>query len=586
MDSDTDSGEFGTRLGEMLDNVQDDIPDDVRRLAELFEECAGDACSDAEDEALHADGFQVVGDLSSNQYDEGWEQLVRPGQRSKSYKGLDFTKLKYQQDASRITGKARDAVQEVGQQLGVVDGQWELFFTYMFFLLHCLLRQTGAHQICDSKHAEWQRDGLGSLTPEEEEYVGKAVPSMEAAERSRGPWAVNMFDRLVSWCKDRCLATGARFETQASTERLYQVWMHMVCICYYIGDPAFVDTVVLGSLGTLVCAFSSGTNLDSFFQWYINRLGIYFLVDVKQIRFSEDSPVQAVFVEFILGEVSTYSPVLYKQLKLYALTRETCRRWFNWCDGTRLAECKADRLAALTRLYDSLLYVHATPIWENAAAGFAVSFHRVLEHFECEGPQQPSAVRKSVRKMMHATLCFDLLGRSKYARKSSYSFLSGVHCYWGKFLFSCCCLLVRRIHVGRDELMEYVDGAFTFVGPAPRWLYATWAGRRNGRHQQRAVLGYLRILRSWVRKQFGVTHPLYNLQVNPCDWQHWIRARFPFDDVNKPRTELTTGIRGGSVSDWKSQLLNSSWREEQNIAERKAFFSHIPWVVDSWNEAM
>ena len=111
----------------------------------------------------------------------------------------------------------------------------------------------------------------------------------------------------------------------------------------------------------------------------------------------------------------------------------------------------------------------------------------------------------------------------------------------GKVLILSCsmCLLQARPDVPAKALQE-AEAKYTFIGPAPRYFYAALRGESKRREFHRKCLGDLGLLRDFVASELKTEHALYNLQVNPCVWQHFARARIHF-----PEGAPAGGSRGG-----------------------------------------
>jgi hypothetical protein len=59
----------------------------------------------------------------------------------------------------------------------------------------------------------------------------------------------------------------------------------------------------------------------------------------------------------------------------------------------------------------------------------------------------------------------------------------------------------------------------------------------------RQVLSNLRIIRNHFAESSGVDHNLYAVQINPCDRQHFIRARIGFPESGRIRLEMHSVIQ-------------------------------------------
>ena len=225
-----------------------------------------------------------------------------PKRKAKSRGLIDFTKEIYSVDAGRLTGEAKAQVLNLAVRLRVQPCHYDLWLSYSFFLLHCIFRMTGAWDVGDVVRSRWIGDGgLGSLTQQEDAYFNHSVPSMDSSQRRRSPFATSLYGRLRSW------------HASGPERRALQLWMHLVCIMYYVGDPLFIEEVIF-----------------------------------KQSPL-EPSGLASHFTDFLSGQIDDYAKKLAEHLKLYALTRQSAKRWFNFNDGTRLAAGGSPRLSASSR---------------------------------------------------------------------------------------------------------------------------------------------------------------------------------------------------------------------------------------------
>jgi len=60
-----------------------------------------------------------------------------------------------------------------------------------------------------------------------------------------------------------------------------------------------------------------------------------------------------------------------------------------------------------------------------------------------------------------------------------------------------------------QDVLDEVDGRFSFIGPAPSFLYAALKGNRLDKKLHAEVLLDLRRVRNFVSQKFGVVHTLY-----------------------------------------------------------------------------
>ena len=126
----------------------------------------------------------------------------------------------------------------------------------------------------------------------------------------------------------------------------------------------------------------------------------------------------------------------------------------------------------------------------------------------------------------------------------------------GKFIFSSLlCLLEEVAGEPGAAVINTLGQEYTFIGPAPRYLFAGLLGNAASTKCQRPVLGVLRNSQREVAQKFGVRHWLYNLQICPCDFCHFALAvidkRADFDSVG------VRGRRGGLLGKLSCLLL---WR--------------------------
>ena len=81
---------------------------------------------------------------------------------------------------------------------------------------------------------------------------------------------------------------------EAPLEKILTLWLHLVCIMYFIGRPEFVEAVLL-------CPP----------DW-------------------EQTGLPGIFEAFLTGRLDNYTPALAARLRTYGLTRQSLRRWFDW----------------------------------------------------------------------------------------------------------------------------------------------------------------------------------------------------------------------------------------------------------------
>ena len=230
-------------------------------------------------------------------------------------------------------------------------------------------------------------------------------------------------------------------------------------------------------------------------------------------------------------------------------------------------------------LYDSLVHVTEDGSWSECASFCAKQLLSLKVALESPPAQHAEAhVRKLTRKLMLGLLRFPLMGRPSHAGRH---FLSGIHCYWAKFPFSCICNLLHKVANAQGSLLRQVDERFTFIGPAPRALFGALHGDAADQQVQLHCLQDLRQVRDWIAEEFDVQHALYNVQITPCDWQHFLRARESFPAHGAP----LAGTRGGSISATQSLLLTLALHEEEMMRARAAAMKQLEWVQENWAAA-
>ena len=75
-------------------------------------------------------------------------------------------------------------------------------------------------------------------------------------------------------------------------------------------------------------------------------------------------------------------------------------------------------------------------------------------------------------------------------------------------------------------------------------------------------------MRCWIEDELGVAFTLYAIQVSPCDFQHWHRAKLSFCQED-PAVVPRPGLRGGCVSPWVRHLKQLQSMEEDGIRLRR-----------------
>ena len=143
-------------------------------------------------------------------------------------------------------------------------------------------------------------------------------------------------------------------------------------------------------------------------------------------------------------------------------------------------------------------------------------------------------------------------------------------------LVSCICNLLHKA-AARGSLLRQVGERFTFIGPAPCALFGALRGDAADQRVQLRCLQDLRQVRDWIAEELGVQHALYNLQITPRDWQHFLRARENFPADGTP----SAGTRGGSASATQRLLLNLALHKEEMMRARAAAMMQLEWVQRS-----
>jgi hypothetical protein len=166
-------------------------------------------------------------------------------------------------------------------------------------------------------------------------------------------------------------------------------------------------------------------------------------------------------------------------------------------------------------------------------------------------------------------LDFPLLGRPR--RSQTDSFATTVQCYWAKFPFNT--VISLRLHIATDytEALEYIAQRYTFVGPAPRYLYSTLMGNVKSSLFQGLSLSALRTVQSAVFEKFGIRHHLYTLQKNPCDLCHFAGAVYG----KKDDADFRLHVRGGGESKSRHQWLMHMALENRMIRISLSFLAPL-----------
>ena len=158
---------------------------------------------------------------------------------------------------------------------------------------------------------------------------------------------------------------------------------------------------------------------------------------------------------------------------------------------------------------NSLVFTTERGSWMQGAAAFADQFLELRQTVSSQG-HQASEVHESARKLMRVLLSFPLLGRPASSKQP---FLASIHCYWAKFLFNAAPQLLATLVPHAVAMQREVGVLFTFIGPAPRSLYATIKASQKCKRQHMKCLGDLREVRNGMEATtVGCRHSLYNLQ--------------------------------------------------------------------------
>ena len=423
-----------------------------------------------------------------------------------------------------LVGCAGAEVRKLGEQLGVRNEMMPTWMSFSYFLVQWVLKGTDDFRPSETVSGNWLGT-LADLTESEAVYFSDRLGSLEPAHARRELWSAALYRRLCLW--------GSAGEASFPA-RVLQVWAHLVSCCFYVGDPSFVDEILLEPHPLERCS------------------------------------VLETLQQFLCGTLDSYSSALLDRLQLYALTRQSARRWFAWGDGSRMQCRDAERVAAFSRSFDSLIHVHKTTCgWERAAGRFAKYFGQLVTVLQAA--DVPSTeLRKCIRKVMRSLLSFELVGRPRLF--NSAKFKDAIHCYWSKFLFACCGLILRTFCPAPDARLAEFDLKFSFIGPAPRIFLATVQGDPRNQTYHRQCLADLRTIRVWVQQTFQVQHTLYAIQVVFCSWQRYLVARekpcFPHAPAPTPS---------------KCLLATLAAAEDREIQHRLRILNFIDSVKATWS---
>ena len=122
---------------------------------------------------------------------------------------------------------------------------------------------------------------------------------MEALQRTRAPYLLALHDKLRTDAGMHMHEDNTHNNTM-HTDRLMQVWLHLIMITYYVGTTDFLE----------------------------------------QVLFCDSEPGCPGFwptaIAYVQGSTDDYNTCLHFWLLRGALTHSTIRRFFNPLDGTRI----------------------------------------------------------------------------------------------------------------------------------------------------------------------------------------------------------------------------------------------------------
>ena len=157
----------------------------------------------------------------------------------------------------------------------------------------------------------------------------------------------------------------------------------------------------------------------------------------------------------------------------------------------------------------------------------------------------------------------------------------GYNCYWAKFPLSAISNLLG--HTCEDHpLVSKLVARFSFIGPAPRYLYAKLRGDLKAKKYHNETLRILGRVQRALEKRFGISLSRYAVQVNPCDFCHFCCAlEHKHSQSCGPDCALTFNeylrvdklVRSGIPSPGRLQLLLTNAMERDAIATRVALLS-------------
>ena len=130
-----------------------------------------------------------------------------------------------------------------------------------------------------------------------------------------------------------------------------------------------------------------------------------------------------------------------------------------------------------------------------------------------------------------------------------------------------------------QAVIKHLLKEYTFIGPAPRYLLAELKGGVTVKSLYKSTWDSLRVLQAAVVETFGVSHAMYNLQINPCDFCHFATLMRP--DLEQRVVDPTGFARAGVVSPTRQALMNTARVERQLICANLRIFAPLAAPGDS-----
>lgn len=513
-----------TLVQELLGEASTDLA--LSRIAESgIEDVMGQDLSDDDGDAVEPPVEQDSG---------ASEEVPQSAQKKRCMRReIDFAGHAYRRWSGTLQGDVRSWAVKVGDDFGVLDMQ--LWLSYIAFLLILLLLQRGRNELPATPKA-WLLRGLPDpvLPRNELVYFEKAIPSLDARLRSRGPWLERFFQSLCGLVN--ITATGKPILDLAvdARQRVFHVYFFIGAVLVYVGNCEFLDNVLLPDQD------DGHGPLSHFFRRYVlcEDAGQGLLARVRHI------------------------------LRLYALTRKTSKRWFCRTDGSRpawpsAAECP--RVAYDSRWLDALLHaVHVPGGWWDRSLLASRTFLDILSAV-LSSSSTSADVSTAVIVYMRALLSFPLIGRPSAAVNPTVCFCDAVHCYWAKFLFSHSLLVLEDLSPDSQDRVDFICTTFTFVGPAPCILLAELWNSHGDKEYQRHSLAFIGQLAALVNDRLGTRHTAYAIQITACDFH---RAAQILDRASAGEEVLS--FRAGRATSARAWLETFAKDEEQLIRIRSA----------------